>query len=86
MGYRYYGEPDIRAERAVSIHGLEALRKFPGVLRVDVHKEAGDRVDWRNGSVEKVFQVTGAVADHAELSEHYRACAEGVVVTYEYRA
>jgi hypothetical protein len=86
VGYRYYCEPPMSAERVLSVAGLDELREKPGVLQVDVHKGAGDPVDWRNGSLDKVFQVTGAVVDHTELAEHYRACTEDVVVTYEHRA
>jgi argininosuccinate lyase len=85
VAYRFYREPPISAEKVISISGLEELRKRPGVVQLDVHKQAGDPVDWRSGSLDKIFQVTGAVADHAELAEHYRACAEDVVVTYQHR-
>jgi biotin carboxylase len=86
VAYRYYREPPISAEKVLVIDGLEKLRELPGVVQIDVHKGAGDPVDWHNGSLDKVFQVTGAVADHAELAEHYRACTEDVVVTYEHQA
>ena len=86
VAYRYYDEPPMSAEKVIAINGLEELRKLPGVVRVDVHKGPGDPVDWQNGSLDKVFQVTGTVADYAELAKHYRACTEDVVVTYEHRA
>jgi hypothetical protein len=56
------------------------------VVRADVHKGPGDPVDWQNGSLDKVFQVTGTVATYPELAERYRACTEAVVVTYQHRA
>ena len=84
VAYRYYCEPPIAAERVLGITGLEKLSELPGVLDIDVHKEVGDPVDWRNGSLDKVFQVTGTVADHAELAEHYRACTQDTYITYEY--
>jgi biotin carboxylase len=86
VAYRYYCEPPMSAEKVLAVNGLEELRDLSGVLQIDVHKEDGDPVDWRNGSLDKVFQVTGAVADHAELAEHYRACTEDVVVTYQHNA
>jgi hypothetical protein len=54
-------------------------------LQIDVQKEVGDPVDWRNGSLDKVFQVTGVVSDYAELATHYDACAGGCFVSYERR-
>jgi biotin carboxylase len=86
VAYRYYCEAPMSAAKVLTVTGLDKLEKKPGVVQVDVHKGAGDPVDWRNGSLDKVFQVTGAVADHVELAEHYRACTEDVVVTYEHRS
>jgi biotin carboxylase len=86
IAYRYYDEPPMSAEKVIGISGLEQLRQLPGVVRVDVHKSPGDPVDWQNGSLDKVFQVTGTVKDYAELAEHYRACTEDVVVSYQDRA
>jgi biotin carboxylase len=86
IAYRYYDEPPISAERVVAITGLDELRALPGVVRADVHKSPGDPVDWQNGSLDRVFQVTGTVATYPELAEHYRACTEAVVVTYQHHA
>ncbi len=84
VAYRYYHEPPISAKKVLGITGLSRLGARPGVLQIDVHKEVGDPVDWRNGSLDKIFQVTGTVADYAELAEHYRACTEDAFVTYEH--
>jgi hypothetical protein len=70
----------------LGIKGLDQLGKLPGVQEIDVQKETGDTVDWRNGSFDRVFQVTGAVSDYAELAEHYGACTADSYVTYEYEA
>jgi biotin carboxylase len=85
VGYRYICEPPTSALRVLKISGLQALGELPGVMQIDVHKAVGDPVDWRNGSLDKVFQVTGAVAGYAELAEHYLACSAGGFVTYEHR-
>ncbi len=85
VAYRYYCEPPMSAEKYVGSAGLDKLGEMPGVVAIDVHKMVGDPVDWHNGSLDKVFQVTGVVADHRELAEHYRACTSDVVVTYEHR-
>ncbi len=84
IGYRFICEPPTSARRVLGIRGLDTLGDLPGVLQVDVHKSVGDQVDWRNGSLDKVFQVTGAVADYAELAEYHRACSAGEFVTYEH--
>jgi len=84
IAYRYFREPPITAKQVAGITGLNQLAERPGVLQIDVHKEVGDPVDWRNGSLDKVFQVTGTVADYAELAELFTACTEDSFVTYEY--
>jgi biotin carboxylase len=86
IAYRFYREPPVSATKVISIHGLSELGERPGVLQIDVHKEIGDSVDWRNGSLDKIFQVTGTVADYSELAEHYAACSADAYVTYEHQA
>jgi len=86
VAYRYYCEPPLTATRYLGSTGLDELGTLPGIVQIDVHKQPGDAVDWHNGSLDKIFQVTGAVADHAELAEHYRACTELVVSRYEHRS
>jgi len=86
IAYRYFDEPPISAEKVLAFTGLDELRALPGVVRADVQKGPGDPVDWQNGSLDKVFEVTGTVATYAELAERYRAFTEAVVVSYGHRA
>jgi len=72
------------ATKVLGIKGLSHLGEIPGVGQIDVHKEVGDSVDWRNGSLDKVFQVTGTVNSYEELAEHYAACTKDSYVTYEF--
>jgi biotin carboxylase len=85
IAYRYIGEPPATALRIAMISRLNELRERVGVLGIDVLKEIGDPVDWRNGSLDRVFQVTGTANDYDELYEHYRACSADAFVTYEYQ-
>ncbi|HXW35610.1 MAG TPA: ATP-grasp domain-containing protein [Acidimicrobiales bacterium] len=84
IAYRYYYEPPMSATKVLTISGLSALGDLPGVRQIDVHKAVGDTVDWRNGSLDKIFQVTGTVGSYAELAEHHAACADKSYVTYEH--
>ena len=84
IAYRFYCEPPLTAIKVTGITGLNKLGERPGVLHIDVHKMVGDAVDWRNGSLDKVFQVTGTVGDYGELAEAYTACAAGSYVSYEH--
>jgi biotin carboxylase len=83
VAYRFYCEPPMLAQRLRGFTGLEELSRLPGVVKIDVHRQIGEQLDWRNGSLDKIFQVTGVVANHAELAEHYRACTEDVTVAYD---
>ena len=85
IAYRYFCEPPITARTIGTISRLNELRERAGVLEIDVHKEIGDPVDWRNGSLDRVFQVTGTVPDYVELAEQYRACSAGSFVTYRHQ-
>jgi biotin carboxylase len=85
IAYRYICEPPTTALKVGAISRLNVLREHAGVLEIDTFKESGDPVDWRNGSLDRVFQVTGTVTGYDELAEHYRACSEDSFVTYEYQ-
>jgi len=82
IAYRFYAEPPMSAARVLGIAGLSAIGGLSGVRQVDVHKEVGDMVSWRNGSLDKVFQVTGTVSSYSELAEHYAVCTDDSYVTY----
>lgn len=84
IAYRYFCEPPMTASRVSMISRLNELQERSGVIGIDVFKEIGDSVDWRNGSLDRVFQVTGTVADYAELAARYRACSADYFVTYEH--
>ena len=86
IAYRYYYEPPMSATKVLAISSLSGLGHLAGVRQIDVHKEVGDTVDWRNGSLDKVFQVTGTVDTYAELAEHHTACADDSYITYEHEA
>ncbi len=84
IAYRFYREPPLTAMKVTGITGLKQLGEKDGVRQIDVHKEVGDPVDWRNGSLDKVFQVTGTVTDYDELAAHYAACSDESYVLYEH--
>ena len=85
ISYRYFSQPPTSAVTVSVISRLNDLRERAGVLDIDVFKEIGDPVDWRNGSLDRVFQVTGTVANYAELAEHFRACSADSFVAYEHQ-
>jgi biotin carboxylase len=84
IAYRYYYEPPMSATKVLGISGLSALGDLPGVRQIDVHKEIGDSLDWRKGSLDKIFQVTGTVHSYEELAEHHAALVRDSYVTYDH--
>lgn len=84
IAYRFYSEPPMSATKVLAIDGLSRLAELPGVQQMDVHKQVGDAVDWRNGSLDKIFQVTGTVTSYAELEDIYAACSKDTSVVYEH--
>ena len=85
IAYRYFREPPMSATKVLGITGLSQLMERTGVLQIDVSKEVGDPVDWRNGSLDRVFQVTGVVDSYRELASHFALCSGESFVTYEHR-
>ena len=84
IAYRYTHEPPMSATKVLAISGLSALGELPGVINVDVHKEVGDSLDWRNGPLDKIFQVTGAVTSYEELARHHELLVRDSYVSYEH--
>ena len=84
IAFRYFCQPPMTALKVRTISRLNELRECAGAHDIDVLKEVGDPVDWRNGSLDRVFHVTGTAADYVELAERYRACSTDSFVTYEH--
>jgi biotin carboxylase len=84
IAYRYYYEPPMSATKVLGISGLSVLGDLPGVRQIDVHKEVGDSLDWRKGSLDKIFQVTGTVTSYDELAAHHAALVSDAYVEYEH--
>jgi hypothetical protein len=84
IAFRYFCQPPTTALKVLTISRLSELRERAGVHDIDVLKEVANPVDWRNGSHDRVFQVTGTADDYRELAEQYRACSADSFVTYEH--
>ena len=67
------------ATKVLGISGLSALGELPASSSVDVHKEVGDSLDWRKGSLDKIFQVTGTVTSYEELARHHELLVRGLL-------
>ena len=67
VGYSFIAPPPVEASRVTRIENLQEVRQIPGVVSLALNRQAGERVDWREGFASRVYSVYGAVDDHDEL-------------------
>ncbi len=83
VGYLFYVQAPKSARRVVAVEGLTELSEYPGVDSVFLSRQPGDEVDWRKGSHQYVFSVTGAADDHEAVLATKRFIDEEVTMTFE---
>lgn len=76
-------QPPMEARRVLELGGLDRIGRLPGVTRVALHHQAGDPVDWREGTASRLFSVYGVTPDHDALFDLYQQITTGVTVRYE---
>jgi biotin carboxylase len=82
VAYQLFALPPVGARSVADVRGVDAARRLPGVLRVEVTRGPGDAVDWREGTASTVATVHGEAPDHAALLRVRRSLAELLVVDY----
>jgi hypothetical protein len=82
VAYQLFVLPPVGARAIERVDGVEAARRLPGVLRVELQRRPGDAVDWREGTASRVAVVHGEAPDHAELLRVRRLLAELLIVDY----
>jgi biotin carboxylase len=83
IGWRFFYQPPVTARMVARIEGLDRLAALPGVRLVYVHKGPGEAVDWREGTSQFIFEVSGVADDYEEVFEIDRFLREEVSVGYE---
>lgn len=68
VGYWLMLQPPYSARRILSIDGIDEVAELAGVESVRLRREAGDAVDWREGTASHVVTVRGRAIDHETLS------------------
>jgi biotin carboxylase len=71
------------AHRLASLSGLDAVSKLPGVTNVVRYRHPGDAVDWRDGTMSRIFTVYGVTRDHDELHALHAQIDRCVHAEYE---
>lgn len=65
VAYRFFYQPPEWARRLVSVEGLDALKRLPGVDSLYLHHAPGTDLDARDGTRAYLFAVVGLAPDHA---------------------
>lgn len=69
-------QPPMGATAVAELPSIRELRGLPGVSGVDRVRENEYTVDWRNGSLGRVFDIWLDAASLAELGDRYRAVVD----------
>lgn len=76
-------QPPQDARRLLALDGLDEIAALPGVSSVVRRRGVGDPLDWRDGTMSRLFTVYGAVGDHDQLHELHTRIGRCVVADYE---
>jgi hypothetical protein len=84
VGWAYDFQPPMTARRFVGIEGLDRVSELPGVTEVLANRSPGDAIDWREGTSNFIFRVSGASTDYSAILEIIRFLHEEVSIAYEW--
>lgn len=73
----------VEATRLVELSGLDVVAALPGVTAITPNRAEGDVIDWRVGTMSRLFTVHGVADDHDQLYEVYQQIQRSTVVRYE---
>jgi len=76
----------MEARRLVELNGLDVVAALPGVTQVVADRRAGDSIDWRQGTLSRLFTAYGMADDHDHLYHLYQQIQTSVVARYEMAA
>ena len=73
----------MEAKRLTELTGLDVVAQLPGVTRIAPDRHVGDAIDWREGTMSRLFSVYGVANGHDHLFQLYQEIQRAVVVRYE---
>jgi hypothetical protein len=76
-------QPPTGAQRLVELGGLDAVAGLAGVTHVIPNRVVGDAIDWREGTLSRLFTAYGVVDDHDQLHQLYEEIKRLVVARYD---
>lgn len=80
--FDYAVNPPLNALSIANVGPVSSLRRIEGVRRVQVHKEVGDTLNWRQGAKSIVASVAGAADDLDSLPRIIKAIDEASWIGY----
>jgi biotin carboxylase len=69
IAFQRFYPPPVWAGTVAAVTGVKHARAIPGVARVEIVRQPGAPVDWRQGTLGFAAIVYGAAADHTALHE-----------------
>ena len=67
----------------MELGGLDAVAGLAGVTHVIPNRVVGDAIDWREGTLSRLFTAYGVVDDHDQLHQLYEEIKRLVVARYD---
>jgi biotin carboxylase len=76
----------MEARCLLELDGLDVVAQLPGMTQVVANRRAGDSIDWRQGTLSRLFTAYGMADDHDHLYHLYQQIQTSVVARYEMAA
>jgi predicted ATP-grasp superfamily ATP-dependent carboligase len=81
--FQYFVLPPMGAVRLHRLAGADELRRQPGVQLVEVFKQAGDELDWREGTLSYLGIVHGSGHGHDDVLRLAELARQTLRIEYE---
>jgi biotin carboxylase len=73
----------MEARRLLALSGVDDVAALSGVTSVVRYRHPGDALDWRDGTMSRIFTTYGAASDHDQLYELHQQIERCVLAEYE---
>ena len=73
----------MEARRLVELSGLDVVDQMSGVKQIVPECRVGEAIDWRRGTLSRLFTVYGVAEDHDRLYDQYQQIQRSIVARYE---
>jgi biotin carboxylase len=67
IGFRLLFHAPMTARKVLAVENLEQIGQLPGAPTATLHRPPGTEIDWRTGTNDYVYSVTGVAQDYDQL-------------------